>query len=549
MQNIMKVCLAQINTTVGDLDGNVQRILGMVERARNAGAEMVVFPELALSGYPPRDLLMQEAFVAKQLAALDNIASHAAGLVVVVGFVSRNKTTHGRPLRNSAAIIADGRVAAVRHKTLLPTYDVFDETRYFEPATHNEAVTVHGRRFGVTICEDAWASYRGAGAPAYVSDPVRSLSEQDVEFIVNVSASPFTIGKAAMRLELFSEHARVCGVPFLYCNQIGGNDELVFDGESQVFASDGTMRACGATFEEDLVTVDLDSLPSAAPRPATAEIDSMRRAIVLGIRDFVRKCGFTKVVLGLSGGVDSSVVAALAAEALGPENVMGVSMPSVYSSDATREDPAILARNLGIHYDIIPINSAHEVFLKAMGERLDESHAADITRQNLQARIRGMILMALSNRFQWMVLATGNKSELATGYCTLYGDMCGALAPIGDVMKMQVYELAALYNGRSEIIPQRVITRPPSAELKPNQTDQDRLPPYPLLDQILELVVEQERGVEDVVAMGFEREVVMDVARMIAGSEHKRRQAAPCLKVTSRAFGHGRRLPIARRMP
>jgi NAD+ synthase (glutamine-hydrolysing) len=330
---------------------------------------------------------------------------------------------------------------------------------------------------------------------------------------------------------------------------VGGNDELVFDGDSQVYGPDGKLRVCGKAFEEDLVVFDVDKLPPAQAAPELDDVTAIHKTLVLGIRDYCRKCGFKKAVLGLSGGIDSSLVAALAAEALGPENVVGVSMPSIYSSRATIEDPEILARNLGIQYEVIPINPAHETFLNMLGKNLGDDNASDLARQNLQARIRGTLLMALSNRHHWMLLATGNKSELATGYCTLYGDMCGGLAPIGDVLKTQVYKLSRRVNRERELIPVRVLTRAPSAELKPNQTDQDSLPPYEILDDILEAYVEGEKGVDEIVKMGFSRDVVNDVQRRIATSEHKRRQAPPTIKVTSRAFGHGRRLPIARKIP
>ena len=545
---LMRIGLAQVNTTVGDLAGNRRRLLEAAAQAGREGAELVVFPEMALTSYPPRDLLLRRSFINAQLGALDELASNMGDITAVVGFVSRNETGEGKPLRNSAAVLRGGRVTDVRHKTLLPTYDVFDERRYFEPAGDNEPVTIGGRRVGLTICEDAWAPYSGPGAPGCRHDPLKALAQRGIDLAINISASPFTLGKPAVRAGLLSGHARSCGAPLVYVNQVGGNDELVFDGDSQAYAADGTRRIWGALFEEDLIVFDVDDLP--APRRAgpPPEIETVHRAVVLGIRDFVRKCGFSQVVLGLSGGVDSSVTAALAAEALGPENATGISMPSVYSSPASREDAAKLAANLGIDLEVIPLGPAFDALKAMLSRHLTDRRAADITEQNIQARIRGLLVMALANRHGWLAIATGNKSELATGYCTLYGDMCGALAPLGDILKTQVYALAQHVNRRRHVIPDRAIGRPPSAELRPNQTDQDSLPAYDVLDGILEAYLEQERGLEEVIEMGFERDVVLDVVRRIGASEHKRRQAPPCLKVTSRAFGHGRRLPIARKI-
>ena len=545
----MRVALAQINTTVGDLEGNLARIRAAAAEARRRGAEVVVFPEMVLTSYPPRDLLLRESFVEAQIRALHDLAREASDLTLVVGFVSRNESGAGKALRNSAAVLADGRVKDVRHKSLLPTYDVFDERRYFEPASRNEPISLLGRRVGLTICEDAWALYDGPGALAYARDPVQDLARRGVDLVVNISASPFTLGKPAIRTALLCGHARAARAPVLYVNQVGGNDELVFDGASQVIGPDGAPRAWGAAFAEDLLIVDVDALPPEAPLPPEDEAEAIRRAVVLGLRDFVRKCGFERVVLGMSGGADSSVVAALAAEALGPENVTGVAMPSMYSAPASREDAETLARNLGIRFEVIPIGPPFDAMRAALGRHLADERAADVALQNLQARLRGTILMALSNRYGWMLLATGNKSELATGYCTLYGDMCGALAPIGDVLKTQVYAVAGHINREQPVIPERVLTRAPSAELKPNQTDQDSLPPYEVLDGILRICIEEERvEVEELVRRGFRREDAVDTLWRIAASEHKRRQAPPCLKVTSRAFGYGRRLPIARKI-
>lgn len=544
----MKICMAQIDTTVGDFRGNSRKILQYVDRAKYAEAELVVFPEMALTSYPPRDLLLRESFIDAQLDALAETAAQIKDIAAIIGFVSKNESGEGKRLRNSAAVIIDGRIVDIRHKRLLPTYDVFDEQRYFEPTEENEPLEIFGGRIGLTICEDAWAPWRGLGMPTYTMDPVRALAEKGARLIINISASPFTTGKSQVRHKLLSDHARSCAIPVVYVNQVGGNDELVFDGESRVYGSDGEALATCKAFEEDMLVIDTDDLPSALNKLDYDEIGSIRKAVALGTRDFVRKCGFLEVVLGLSGGIDSSVVLALAAEALGPANVNAIFMPSVYSSQDSADDSKKLAKNLGVNFETIPITPVQNALGDMMANHLIDGKASDIAQQNIQARLRGLILMALSNRYGWLLLATGNKSELATGYCTLYGDMCGGLAPIGDVLKTQVYALARHINRNGEIIPERVITRPPSAELKPNQTDQDSLPPYDTLDRILEEYIEQEKGIEEIIAMGHDRKLVAEVIRMVDGAEHKRRQAAPCLKVTSRAFGHGRRLPIAKKM-
>ena len=543
----MRIALAQINTTIADIDGNVARMLDAAAQAHGAGADIVAFPELAVTSYPPRDLLLRQNFVEAQRRALDEMAARLPKIAAIVGFVGTNDSGRGKPLRNSLAVLQSGRVTDVRHKMLLPTYDVFDERRYFEPAAETSPVEINGALLGLTICEDAWACYEGPGTPAYGKDPFRLLTEQGARVHVNISASPFVAGKPATRTRLLSDHAKRNAVPVLYVNQVGGNDELIFDGDSQVLAADGSLRMAGKPFEEDLLIADLDALPAPIQRDVLTDTAAIHKALVLGTRDFVRKCGFSGVVLGLSGGIDSTVVAAIAAEALGPENVTGISMPSVYSSSHSLEDAAALARNLGIHYEVLPISPAFDALQSMLGDHLADEEAADIAVQNLQARLRGTLVMAMANRHGWLGMATGNKSELSTGYCTLYGDMCGALAPLGDVLKTQVYAVARHINAEREVIPERVITKAPSAELRPNQTDQDSLPPYDALDGILEAYVGDERGEEEIVALGYDPAVVADVLRRISTSEHKRRQAAPCLKVTSRAFGHGRRLPIARK--
>lgn len=554
----MRIALAQINPVVGDLRYNSERILRFSHDARAAGAQLVVFPELALVGYPPKDLLLKPSFVADNLAAVDRIAAACPpDLDVVVGYVDRNTQPVGRPLRNAVAVLRGGRVLARYFKTLLPTYDVFDESRYFEPipigpGEHQNVYTAPGGvKVGLSICEDLWNDERLIDRRLYHQNPIRDLHQAGADVLVNSSASPFVLGKHTFRVALFGSQAQAVGKPLVYVNQVGGNDELVFDGASCVFDAQGRLIAQARPFEEQLLVVDL-------ARPGTADawsgngMSALHGALVLGLRDYVRKCGFRSVVVGLSGGIDSAVTAALAAYALGPENVTGVAMPSRYSSDHSVEDARQLAANLGIHFHLVPIAPLHDAFETALAPVLgpggDGSPLGDnLTEQNLQARLRGVILMAFSNRHNHLLLTTGNKSELATGYCTLYGDMCGGLAVLSDVPKTQVWQLARYHNellGR-EVIPRRSIEKVPSAELRPNQTDQDSLPPYDLLDEILHRYIEEEKGLADIVAEGFDEPTVRKVIRMVDRSEYKRRQAAPGLKVTSRAFGFGRRMPIA----
>jgi NAD+ synthetase len=541
----MKIALAQINTTVGDLPGNETKILAAYRRGVAAGAGLVVLPELATTGYPPRDLLLRPRFVVENRAIVDRLAGQTGEAAVVVGFVGRHEARPGRALTNSVALLHQGRVAAIRHKTLLPTYDVFDEDRYFEPATDNAPVEFRGAWLGLTICEDMWNDEDYWDERRYRSNPATDLAAAGARLLINCSASPWHLGKGQARHAMLSQLAAKTRCPVIYCNLVGGNDELVFDGGSLVFDGEGRLLAEGRRFEEDLLVVDLNTAPELRPAEAPPE-ERIFRALTLGLRDYVCKCGFKSVVLGLSGGIDSALTAVLAVTALGRENVHGISLPSQFSSAGSLSDARLLAENLGIRYDVIPIAPP----FAAVKEQLQAVFAGrpeDVAEENIQARLRGVILMALSNKFGSLLLTTGNKSEIAVGYCTLYGDMCGGLAVIADVPKTMVYRISAWVNREREIIPRDSITKPPSAELRPNQTDQDSLPPYEVLDAILEAYVVRLQTPAEIIAGGLPAEVVRRVVRLIDLSEYKRRQAAPGLKVTTKAFGLGRRVPIAQR--
>ena len=563
-----RIALAQVDPTVGDLEGNAALVRRAAAAARAAGAGLVIFPELALSGYPPRDLLDLPEFVERTAQALAELAAPAEwsrGLVLVVGFPERAAGAPPPGLLNSAALIAGGRVAAVGRKSLLPTYDVFDETRYFLPSASATVADLEGPpgRLGLSICEDIWNDKRFWQVPRYQRDPIAELTGAGAALVANLSASPYALGKPALRERMLSASARGHGVPIAYVNQVGGNDALVFDGGSMLVAADGRVLARAPLFREALLVADLDGghpalldldgrpLPPDAPPggPAgDAEADELFRALSLGVKDYVRKCGFRSAVIGLSGGIDSALTAALAADALGPENVLGVAMPSRYSSGHSREDARALATALGVRFMEIAIEPMHAAFLAQL-EQASGAPLGDLAEQNVQARIRGQILMALSNDTGGLVLSTGNKSELAVGYCTLYGDMAGGLAVIGDLPKTVVYRVSRAANARAgrALIPERTFVKPPSAELKPGQVDQDSLPPYDVLDDILHAYLEERRSTEEIVARGHPPEVVRRVLRMVVSSEYKRRQAAPVLKVSEKAFGEGRRFPIAQR--
>jgi len=540
----MKVALAQLNPVVGDVRGNTAKIAEAIGKAADAGAELVVFSELAVLGYPPRDLLGKERVVAESVRAVESLAGLCKDIAAVVGFVRPAEGKSGRPLQNAAALLADGRVKHVRVKTLLPTYDVFDETRYFQPGGPPRCVEVAGRRVGITICEDIWDA-EALGRDLYANNPLDDLGKQGAEIIVNLAASPYQVGKAAAREELIKRQAARSKAAILYVNQVGGNDELIFEGGScAAFPAEGIV-ARAASFEEDILVIDTAG-GAGKCRPLENEQARLCSALKLGLRDYLVKCGFSSIVLGLSGGIDSAVVAALAADALGPANVQAVAMPSRYSSAASLEDAQRLARNLKIPCRVVPIEPMHRAFEEALGLTVDTA-GKETAAENIQARVRGNIVMAISNAEGLLPLATGNKSELATGYCTLYGDMCGGLAPIGDLLKTDVYRLADQLNEETSRprIPGSIMAKPPSAELKPGQLDQDKLPPYELLDEILRRYIEDERTAEQIIAEGFDEDTVRRVAGMVDAAEYKRRQAPPVLKVTGRAFGTGRRMPIA----
>jgi len=545
----MKIGFAQINPTVGDLRGNFEKIAGAYDQLARAGADIVIAPELAVTGYPPQDLVFKSGFVSENLAVLDQLQKRLNKPALLVGFVDRNEG-RGKPFHNAAALLQAGEPLQKTHKSLLPTYDVFDEDRYFEPAREIAPLKFRGHRIGVTICEDIWTE-RYLPRPFYDVDPVRALVAQEAEMILNVSASPFSLRKPAVRREMISGLAGTYQRPIFYCNAVGGNDELVFDGNSIAVDARGQLLAQLPAFEEASVIVDSESVQ--APEIPSADIvQELYSALRLGLRDYLAKCGFKSAVLGLSGGIDSAVVAAIAVDALGPHNVTGVSMPSQFSSRGSILDALALAKNLRIQCLEIPIGDAFAVF-KAQFKEVFAGRTEDATEENMQARLRGMTLMALSNKFGHLVLSTGNKSELAVGYCTIYGDMAGGLAVISDVPKTMIYELARFINseasraGKGEIIPASTIEKPPSAELRPNQKDQDTLPPYDVLDAILRLHVEDNLSVAEIVAQGFDEKTVRWVQRRVDLNEYKRDQAAPGLRVTSRAFGVGRRMPIAQR--
>jgi len=539
----MKIGFAQINPTVGDLQGNFEKIVKAYDQLVDAGADIVIAPELAVPGYPPQDLLFKSRFVPENLAVLDRLQKRLSKPALLVGFVDRNEG-RGKPFHNAAALLQADQPMQKTHKSLLPTYDVFDEDRYFQPATQVAPLNFRGRRVGVTICEDIWTE-RYLPRPLYAVDPLGSLVDQEAEIILNVSASPFNLRKPAVRREMISGLAGTYQRPIFYCNSVGGNDQLVFDGNSIAVNARGELVAQLPAFEEASVVVDTESA-GAATIPSENITAELYGALRLGLRDYLAKCGFKSAVLGLSGGIDSAVVAAIAADALGPENVTGVSMPSQFSSRASVLDALALSKNLGIQCLQIPIADTFTVF-KAQFKEVFAGRTEDATEENMQARLRGMTLMALSNKFGHLVLSTGNKSELAVGYCTIYGDMAGGLAVISDVPKTMIYELARFINRKREIIPVSTIEKAPSAELRPNQKDQDTLPPYDVLDAILRLYVEENLSASEIAAQGFDEATVRWVQRRVDLNEYKRAQAAPGLKVTSRAFGVGRRMPIAQR--
>jgi len=538
--------MLQLNPAIGAFTANVEKLLAAHAAACAQGAEFVIAPEMAVCGYPPRDLLLRPDFIAQNLRALDAAAAGVASVPLCVGYVEENSARPGKPLRNAAAVLHAGTIVHRLHKTLLPTYDVFDEARYFEPGGPVHPFTFAGRRLGLTICEDIWNDEDFWPERLYRRDPVRELAAQGLDAILNLSASPWHRGKEQTRLSMLRKVARDENLPLAQVNTVGANDELIFDGHSVALDRTGQVLALGCGFAEEVRVVDLAAAPPASEPPAVHPDEALYQALSLGIRDYVRKCGFQQVLLGLSGGIDSAVTAVLAVEALGPENVLGVALPSRYSSPGSLSDAQALARNLGIRYEVLPIEEPFLSVEKQLAP-LFAGRPRSEAEENLQSRLRGVALMALSNKFGSLVLTTGNKSELSVGYCTLYGDMCGALAPIADVFKTEIYSLARWINRHREIIPSDTITKPPSAELRPNQTDQDSLPPYDLLDQILDAYVVRNLSRDQIIALGIPPETVKDILNKVTFSEYKRRQSAPGLKISPRAFGMGRRVPIAQR--
>jgi NAD+ synthase (glutamine-hydrolysing) len=540
----MKIALAQINPTVGDIRGNIRRIREWIARAQKARADMIIFPEMTVTGYPPRDLVEYPRFVEKNRQAVMDLARQVNRIAVVLGFVDINTDKAGKRLHNSAALLSGGKIQAIRHKTLLPTYDVFDEARYFAPAQRNTPIPFKRHKLGLSICEDMWNDAELWPKRLYQGDPILGLRRKGANLMINISGSPYHRQKSHVRLDMVRNYARQTRSPFIFVNQVGGQDELVFDGNSFAVDAEGRVLAQARGFQEDLVIVDTAARGTFNWRQ-TEDIADVHDALVLGLRDYARRCGFQKVLLGLSGGIDSAVTAVLAARALGPGHVLGVSMPSPYSSKGSLDDARALARNLGMAMHTVPITpifSSYKNSLKPVFGKRPE----DVAEENLQARIRGTLLMALSNKFNMLLLTTGNKSELSMGYCTLYGDMNGGLAVISDVPKTSVYDLARFINKDREVIPDASLTKPPSAELRPNQTDQDSLPPYEELDAIVEAYVEEGLDVEDIAARGHSPDLVKKILTTIDRNEYKRRQAAPGLRITPKAFGIGRRLPIAR---
>jgi NAD+ synthase (glutamine-hydrolysing) len=546
----MKVALAQTNSTVGDLCGNAKRMLEFTQRASESGANVVVFPELSLTGYPPRDLLEKESFLDRTEQHLERLAIDSAPLAttIICGTVTRTGSPAGHPIYNSAAVLQGGVVKFRQHKMLLPTYDVFDEARYFEPATKQSPLALGDAVSALTICEDAWNDKQYWERRRYSRDPVEELASAGARILISINASPYHMGKRAQRTEIFAATARHFRVPIVYVNQVGGNDQLVFDGTSFAMNPDGEVIACAASFEEDLVMMDSEALSGERHDNYSDECEAVYQALAMGTRDYIRKCGFERVIIGLSGGIDSALTAAIAVDAVGKENVIGVGMPGPYSSEHSVTDARVLARNLGIRFELIPIKNQYDAFLNVL-EPLFDGSAVGVTEENLQSRLRGVTLMALSNKWGALVLTTGNKSELAVGYCTLYGDMCGGLAVISDVPKTLVYSLARVANQRhSNAIPENTFTKPPSAELRPDQKDTDSLPPYEVLDQILRLYIENNEAPQPIAdALHLPVTLVRDIVNKVDRNEYKRQQAAPGLKVTTKAFGIGRRFPIAQR--
>jgi NAD+ synthase (glutamine-hydrolysing) len=541
----MKIALAQLNPTVGDFAGNSAKILHFARCAQEKGADLAVFSELSLCGYLPMDLIERPHFIDRNERELAHLANQLP-LPCIVGYAARATGATGKSAANAAALLANGKIEFVQHKMLLPTYDVFDESRYFQPAAAQSVFPFGDQKLGITICEDIWNDKTFWAKRLYERDPVSELAAKHASLIINISGSPYTIGKRALRSGMLRSLAKLHGLPVVYVNQVGGNDSLVFDGGSVVVLPDGRIAALAKSFEEDLVLFDTAASGEIGSQ-SPDELEQVLEALICGTRDYVRKSGFRAVVIGLSGGIDSSVVAAIAVKALGPENVLGVSMPGPYSSEGSREDARQLAKNLGIRFLTIPITDVFQAYRSTLAGAF-EGHPEDVTEENLQARVRGNFLMALSNKFGSMVISTGNKSEMAVGYCTLYGDMAGGLAMLSDVPKTMVYALVDYINRERELIPRASVEKPPSAELRPNQTDQDSLPPYEILDEILKAYIEELKCPEEIAQeFSIDLELVRTIAAKFDSNEYKRRHAPPGLKITSRAFGLGRPFPIVQK--
>jgi len=541
----VKIALGQINPTVGDFSGNRNKIVEFSRRAQANGAGLILFPELSVCGYPPRDLVERPSFVARNRETVEQIAAETRGIAVICGLVTPAESETGKSAMNSAALLQDGKVAFLQSKMLLPTYDVFDEMRNFAPAKSQDLFSFCGNRMALTICEDAWNDKLFWPKRLYTVDPIETLIRAGGNFVLNISSSPFWIGKRELRRDMLVAIARHHKVPVALVNQVGGNDSLVFDGSSIVLNAEGNIIAQGSSFEEDLIYFDSKTLTGDLHEQIEGEEASVYAALVLGTRDYMRKCGFQKAIVGLSGGIDSALTAVIAADAAGPENVIGVGMPGPYSSPGSIDDARALAGNLGIRFELLSIDRAFEAYRQTLQE-VFAGKKEDVTEENIQSRARGTLLMALSNKFGAIVLSTGNKSELGVGYCTLYGDMVGGLAVISDVPKTLVYRLSHYVNSRRPVIPMPTLEKPPSAELRPNQKDSDSLPPYEILDAVLEDYVEAVHSAERIAAdHGFDLEVVRRVVRMVDRAEYKRQQAAPGIKISPKAFGYGRRFPIA----
>lgn len=541
----MKIALGQINPTVGDFSGNAAKHIEYARRAQASGAGLILFPELSVCGYPPRDLVERPSFVARNRETVERIAEETRGIAVICGLVTPAHSETGKSAMNSAALLQDGRIAFVQSKMLLPTYDVFDEMRNFAPAKSQDLFSFCGNQMALTICEDAWNDKLFWPKRLYTVDPIETLIRAGGNFVLNISSSPFWIGKRELRRDMLTAIARHHKVPVALVNQVGGNDSLVFDGSSIVLNAEGNVIAQGRSFEEDLVYFDSKALTGELHDQIEGEEASVYAALVLGTRDYMRKCGFQTAIIGLSGGIDSALTAVIAADAVGPENVIGVGMPGPYSSKGSIDDARALAENLDIRFELLSINQTFDAYRETL-QQVFAGRKEDVTEENIQSRARGTLLMALSNKLGAIVLSTGNKSELGVGYCTLYGDMVGGLAVISDVPKTLVYRLSRYVNSRRPVIPEATLEKPPSAELRPNQKDSDSLPPYEILDAVLEDYVEAAHSAEQIAAdHGFDLEVVRRVVRMVDRAEYKRQQAAPGIKISAKAFGYGRRFPIA----